>query len=720
MRASRADPVRCPLGAWSAIAAFAVLFPMVGGEVRAQDSSATLRGRTVEAGTGRPLADVELVLGARRTTSGEDGRWEFRGVPPGRIELDLRSIGFAGTRLHLTLEPGADTTFTITLTALARSLDEMVVTGARREQRLADVVVTTEVISREVIEATGASDLASVLTEQTGIQFQEGHPSGGGVMLQGLGSERVLVLLDGQPLNGRISGNFDLARIPTAMIDRVEVVKGPQSSLYGSEAMGGVVNVITRKPPEGSWDGAVRILGGGSGRLDAGLSLDGAMGPLGAALDIGRRSVDRAPGQAEAAGTLAERQDASARLAWRAGPDVELDGGVLLLDERQRWPTGSLYQFADNTQASGRLGATWRLGAHHLRPAVHVSWFDHLARQSAFERPVAGTGDQQTQRLAKAELLYSGPVLGVVLDAGVEARQERITSSDGRIEGGDRTLHGVEPYAQVDWSPGRWSLVPGMRLSWSEQWGTEVTPRLAVRYAPTEGLALRAAVGRGFRAPDFKELYLQFTNDAAGYAVYGNPDLRPERSTNLSLGAEWTDTRLYGRVQGFWNDFRDFIETRPDPDGGALVRYRYANVSRGRTWGTELEAGAVLARLRLEAGYAWLATEDASTRRPLLNRPAHSGRVSASSPLSAGLRASVTGVYTGSTPMERDESGRVTGTRDAFTRIDARVARRLPLELELALGVDNMFDTRPARWADATGRAWYAGLSWSINPQTLR
>jgi hypothetical protein len=103
-------------------------------------------------------------------------------------------------------------------------------------------------VGREEIERTTASDLASVLVEQTGIALQGGHPAGAGVMLQGLGSERLLILLDGQSLVGRISGVFDVSRIPTSAIDRIEVVKGPQSTLYSSEAMGGVINIITRTP----------------------------------------------------------------------------------------------------------------------------------------------------------------------------------------------------------------------------------------------------------------------------------------------------------------------------------------------------------------------------------------------------------------------------------------------------------------------------------------
>jgi len=699
--------------------AVAFLAAAVPGPARAQQpasaGTAALHGRVVERRTGAPVAQAEVLVDGRAVATAEDGSWRLAGVAAGARTVQVRRIGYETRRVSVALAAGADTSLTLELAPLALALDEVVVTAARRPQRLADVSVATEVVSREAIEATGAADLAAVLTEQTGIQFQEGHPSGAGVMLQGLSSERVLVLVDGQPLYGRVAGNFDVARIPTAIVERVEVVKGPQSALYGSEAMGGVVNVVTRKPDAGRWDGSARLTTGGDGRLDAGVSGTASLGALGLTADLGRRTVERAPGRESAAGALAERTDAAARLAWRVRPGLDVDANVLLLDERQRWSSGGLYDFADNVQASGGAGATWTLGRHLVRAATHLSHFDHLARRSQFDRPIAGTGDRQTQRLAEAELLYSGPLLGAVLDGGVEARQERIMSTDGRIEGGTRTLVSLEPFLQADWSVARWSLVPGARLSWNERWGTTLTPRLALRYRATDGLSVRAAAGRGFRAPDFKELYLQFTNDGAGYAVYGNADLRPEHSTNLSAGLEWTGVRLYARAQGFWNDLQDFIETRAEPDAGSLVRYRYANVSRGRTWGAELEGGLALQPVRVEGSYTYLGTEDGATGRPLLGRPTHAGRLGLTWTPARGPRLSLTGLYTGSTPMQRDSAGAVTSTRDAFARLDARVAQRLPIGLELTLGADNVFDTRPAAWADAVGRQWYVGLAWTTN-----
>ena len=681
--------------------------------LRAQGAG-VIRGRVQDRESGRPVASAEVgVDGRQDVLTDGDGRWTLAGVAAGKRALLVRRIGYAPATLTVAVVEGDTAEVLVSLTPSAVPLDDIVVTASRREQRLADVTVSTELITREAIEATGASNLAAALTEQTGIQFDGGHPSGTGVMLQGLSNERVLVLVDGQPLYGRISGTLDLARVPTAIVDRVEVVKGPQAALYGSEAMGGVVNVITRAPSAVGLEGNARAAAGSGGRREAGVGGELRMGELSALVDVGRRDVDRAAGRPDASGALAERLDVVGRVQWRADSSLTVETSGLVLDERQRWPSGTQFDFADNTQIGARVGADWRVGAHQLRPTIHLSQFNHLARRSRFAQPIAGTGDRQEQRLLEAELLYGSRVFGQALDAGVEVKQERISSSDGRIAGGTRTLYSAEPFAQVDLTGARWSVVPGLRLSWNERWGSTLTPRLALRYRLTDAVSVRAGAGRGFRSPDFKELYLQFINDAAGYAVYGNESLRPERSTNLTGGVDWTGERLYARGQAFWNDLEDFIETRPRADDGSgLLLFEYGNVAQARTYGTEFEAGLVLPSVRVEAGYAWLGTEDAATGRPLLGRPTHSGRLVTTVSPTGAPRLTVSGTYTGATPMERDETGAITSEREAFLRLDARLAQRLLWGLELSVGADNLFDRRPDAWADAVGREWYLGLTW--------
>ena len=667
---------------------------------------------------GRPLADASLLEGDGDVLARTDasGVARLRRSAGATTTLRLRAVGHAPLDRVVAVDRD---TVRLVLRALPLALDQVVVTAARREQRLADAVVTTEVVSRGDIERTGASDLASVLVEQTGVQLQGGHPSGAGLMLQGIGAERVLVLLDGQPLVGRIAGNFDLSRLPTAMIERVEVVKGPQSTLYGSEAMGGVINVVTRATPELGWRGGASVTGGTEGRRDLAASAGAARGAWSASADLGMRQVHRAPGRAGTAGALADRADGAAKLRWSDGADRWVEASALVLDERQRWSSAGLYDFADNRQLGARLTASVGVAdGHRLTPTLHLSEFDHLARTSRTAQPVAGTGDRQVQRLVEGELLYAGRLRGAAIDAGVELRQESISSSDGRIlaedgRAGDRTLRAVEPFAQVELGGDRWSVVPGARLTWNEQWGTNLAPRLSARWRAGDALTLRLSAGRGFRAPDFKELYLRFTNDGAGYVVSGNPTLRPEHSDNVTAGAEWSDRRGYARLQLFHNRLRDFIETRPVVSTDALARYEYRNVEQGLTQGAELEGGVLVGPAHVEAGWAWLRAEDRATGLALLGRPAHSARLSLAGPLPLAVRGSLAGTWTAATPIERAPDGAVSAERASFLRFDARLARRLPQGLELVVGVDNLLDRRPAFWEGAVARQLYTALSWS-------
>ena len=145
---------------------------------------------------------------------------------------------------------------------------------------------------------------------------------------------------------------------------------------------------------------------------------------------------------------------------------------------------------------------------------------------------------------------------------------------------------------------------------------------------------------------------------------------------------------------------------------GAPPLYQYANVDDGSTRGAEAEAGLSWRAVRAEAGVSYLATEDRSTGQPLLGRPTIGARATLTAE-TLGARASVSSVYTGRTPMERDDaSGAVSAWRDAYLRTDLRVARALAFGVDLAVGVDNVLDARPAQWASFTGRHVYTSLTW--------
>lgn len=658
-------------------------------------------------------------VGARVTVTGADtvaaqsaeGRMVFS-LRPGSYVIGVRAIGYRAVSRDVVVGRNANDTLRIAMQPTALPLDAVVVTAARREQRLQDTPITTELVTARDIALTGASDLGSVLVEQTGIELQGGMPTGTGVMLQGIGSERVLVLVDGQPLAGRLSGLLDLSRLPTTMVERVEVVKGPQSTLYGSEAMGGVVNVVTRRPAGSAFAPRASVRAGSQNRLEANGGLDFAAGQFAMSADVGRRSVEQTPGRAATAGAMTARLDGSASMRVALNDSASLSASLLGVDERQRWLTGSMYQIGDNRQFLGRVSSEFSVGATRLQPSVGFSALDHVLRGSIRPQPIAGdTGQRQIQRIALAGVTSSTPLGRHRLDAGVETRYESIRAA--RVIGTRRSSWSAEPFSQLELALGRVTVVPGARLSWNEQWGTNVSPRLAIRASVSPTVTARMSGGTGYRAPDFKELYLSFQNESAQYAVEGNPDLRPEHSRNVTGGLEWATDRFYARTQLYYNQLRDFIETRVVSAPGDPLVFRYGNVENGSTAGADNEVGIVWSRARVEAGYGYLRTRDAATDRELLGRPHHSARVTTT--LSSRLaRLSVTQLFTGQTPMTRsDESGAITSSRDAFARTDLRIALPPRWGAEPAFGVDNVFDRQPSMWAAPTARHIYITLSWS-------
>jgi outer membrane receptor for ferrienterochelin and colicins len=463
--------------------------------------------------------------------------------------------------------PGAE--LRLVLERQALPLDALVVTAARRPQRLADVPVHTELISRQELEMSGSADLAEVLVERTGIQLQGGHPTGSGIMLQGMDSRRVLVLVDGQPWIGRLSGDIDLARLPTAGVERVEIVKGPQSTLYGSEAMGGVVNVVTTSPGVDRWEAGGRLVGGSGGRLDGSLRGEWPVGPVALLAEVGHRSVDRVPGLEDRPGSGVTRLDGRAKARWSRG-DLDLSASVLAVEESQRWRIGQLTQFGDNVQWTSSVAAGWSRGAHSFAPAVSVSSFDHLSRRGLGSTPPPGTGRQQLQRRSEVELIYAWvPGDRVSVDAGVEARRETLEAPD--IPSGRLDLDAIEPFTQVTLRRGAVTLVPGVRMSWSQEWGTYSSPRLSAMVKAGGGWTVRGSVARGFRAPDGKELGLEFLNVGPGFAylVRGESGAPPRDLGERHDGVGVERSPLLGAGTALPHQFRPLH--RDHRSGGLLV-----------------------------------------------------------------------------------------------------------------------------------------------------
>ena len=660
----------------------------------------------VNSGT-RSVAGASIVVDSsspRDRRTDDRGRWSGS-IAAGSHHVRVMAIGFQPRDTVVMVE--GSLSLRVDLREAIVPLGEVIVTAARREQKLADAVVETEVItSREL--RRGPSDLASVLTQHVGVQPDGGVPAGTGVQLRGFGAQRVLILLDGQPVVGRVNGTLDLARIPVASIERIEIVKGPQSTLYGSDAIGGVINLISKPAPLSGATAGVTTTTGSHGRAEIFADAGIRRGAFASAFDAGYQNLDLASGVSSDAATYSRRGNGSVRARWDVDSAKRLELNALTVIERQRYRTGQLFHFGDNVQTAMHVGAHNDGTLDRVSAILSASTFDHLSRASTRDAPASDSGARDRQRLVQGELNWSSARWTTLVDAGVAVRREWIDAD--RLAASSEAIVGVEPFAQATVQLGSFLVTPGARLSWSDRWGEFFAPRIAFLTRPRDDLAIRASIGRGYRAPDFKELYLSFVNDAAGYAVYGNPDLRPERSTSVSLGAEWTGATTFVRATGFNASYRDFIETlAPDPNGV----FTYANVASGWSRGFELEGGLLIRDWRLETAAEALWTQDESTGLSLLGRPPVTIRGSVVSPdfWLANLTLQVS--YIGKTPISRDPDGTVTEYRPSFPQVNARLARQIGSRIELSGEVTNILDRRlGADWPGFTGRTFSLGLRW--------
>ena len=628
--------------------------------------------------------------------------------------IEVSSLGHRS--LTISRAEAEAATWRITLDPDPLELESVLVTAAGRSQRRSEIAVPIAQISAAEIQAAGAQSVESLLSEMPGLQSQANTPTGSNIMIRGIGDSRVLILIDGQPASGALLENRDLSRLSLAGVERVEVVKGPLSSLYGTDALGGVINVVTSDPEQG-FRADARALSGGGGRYegDATVSGGGAFRYRGTG---SWRQQDQVPGLDDAAGAFARVWDARTSVRYLGVEDLVLRGDVSFVRERQKWPVGGGFSgFNDNrgltawTQATlTRLGGEWSAKAF-------AQDYEHLYRASRGDAPIEGADDNlQKERFYKGTLMYSASLGSHRLDVGIEGSQRQIESPDKILEdqAADEQL---DLFAQDAWTLGPATLSGGVRTTFNDRWGNAVSPTFGVTTMSGSSVRLRAVVGRGFRAPSFKELAWDFANLGGGYTVQGNADLEPETSWNVTAGVDWAPTATMSLgLEGYTNRIDNLIESSfigSTPSG--LLVYSPQNFSRARTRGVEATGSGRLGLWELRAEYVLLDARSLDDDIPLDRRARHSGRIRLARSVSVldGLLVNGTLHATGDAPiLGLDGSGQtaVIGTQERFVSLDAQAAFQLPRDVVLTFGVDNLLDARPGGWQAVIERRFRVGL----------
>lgn len=624
----------------------------------------------------------------------------------------------------------------------ALELAPVVVTGTRRESPLSDTPVAIEVVSRKDLEGSRARNAAEALEMHQGLHVTSSF-RGAGLEVQGLSARHVLVLIDGERVTGKVGEELDLSRIPTESIERIEIVKGASSALYGSDAIGGVVHIVTRKArnrPELTLD----LLVGGFGRAEITTHAAARLGDeVGLSLAFGFRREDPFSLDGSTPATTSsghEDLSSTARLVARLGPSLELDARVqhlyraqnaidatMLPDDLDGRPRFRVIdRFEETHTLQLRLAPTLTLGEHRLALSLSGSLASSELREDQRGATTYDRRQLTRERLLSPSLQWSHTLPGHALTAGLELHLEHLDSE--RLAGArpDRTRFGlfvqdelallVDPAPADDRFAPALTLVPGLRLDHDSQFGLALSPRLALRYDPHEALTLRLSYGLGFRAPGFRELYLLFSNPSVGYRVEGNPDLAPERSRSAELSLELRPlAALSLDLTLFRHDLADLILTtqRPSRDGEPDL-YSYQNISSATSMGAELRARlAPSRRLRLELGYGLTDSRDDETGQRVPGRATHQITASIRWRLPGDLDLFGRLLALGPRPFDStDALGRPTRIDSPWQPIlDLRLARAVGDHLSVHLGLDNAFDTWDPLSLPHRPRAVFGGLT---------
>ncbi|PPE73600.1 hypothetical protein C3942_12420 [Solimonas fluminis] len=612
-------------------------------------------------------------------------------------------------------------------TPRAVRLQPVVVTGTRTAHSLDESPVEVQLIDAEDIRRSGARDVAELLEREGGVYASRSAGRGSRIELQGLSSEHVLVLVDGRRLIGRINGAIDLSRLPTGDVERIEIVKGPSSALYGADALGGVINIITRRGGRDS-GGAV------TARIDEDRNLDlhghagWALGPVqgSSASGLSRlESYDLDAGTPSNDGGDGDSRFLSTNADWQIDEHASLGlSGSYTLDDGKRIDGGSANRYFDTHKRveEVRVGAAPR---YALDASTGISgdlyynrYFDQFLQTSRADGSVS-LDEETVDEIAVGTVQLEHRRGEHRLIGGLEAQFERL-EADRLDHTGERDRQAV--YAQDEWVPewreGRLTVVPGLRYDRDSQFGDQFSPKLALRYALSDAWVLRAGYGRGYRAPDFKQLLLLFENPGVGYRVEGNPDLKPERSTGVNLGATWlAGDRASLSFGAYHNRVRDLIDVIQTEAGPPIV-FSYRNVASATLTGLDAQA-----RLRpwqpleLQLGYGWLRSRDDDTGDQLSGRPEHRAN--------AALRyeqndcaLQLRGVWIGSRrfAVDLDTGGTPTpaGKAGSYALFDLRAEWLRWEQLDLAIGMDNLLDEGDPQYLPIAPRAAYLELTWNF------
>ncbi len=525
-------------------------------------------------------------------------------------------------------------------------LDQVVVTGTRTENRLLDTPVPVELITRRDLDRAGITTFDNAMNALSPSFSFFTNAMGSYMQLNGLPNRYILVLVDGRKLYGDVGGNTDLSRIDMGNVKRIEVLKGAASALYGSDAIGGVINIITDSHKE-AFHASSHTRYSAHGQFSQSLNAEVNAGWFSSQTSYQRNQSDGwrlSPYELDSKGEQIEAvryavnrnysDAASQKFTFRPSDAFSFYVDGSLFDHKLIRPAAA-YNF-DMLYKDYTLGGGLRYTPNDqslITVDFHTDNFEYY--ESYITDKVGDQALQRRQRYydiaQRGEFRLGGRNL---LSVGTQFQVDYI-QSDSDVAGGARDVYTASVYAQdeIGLFGGRLELVPGVRYVYHQTFGSRITPKLSAMVA-LEHFRFRASYASGFRTPDMKQLFIEDQTARMGRITLslGNPGLKPETSDYYSLNAEFFNRWLTFSVTGYVNRLKNMITTvdisdqiTPEEAAEGIDRKQsYVNSSEARVNGVEFSTDARFGGgFRLGLGYSYTDTEDRDTGKPIIRSSPH-------------------------------------------------------------------------------------------------
>ncbi|ERI85308.1 TonB-dependent receptor plug domain protein [Bacteroides pyogenes F0041] len=702
----------------------------------------TVKGRVLDAETGEPLAGVNVRAdhSLKGGTTNAKGEFTVKDLPAGKQTLRITHVGYEPLR-YSTSRSAANVV--LRMTESHNNLGQVVVTGTGTHRRMADSPIPVNVITAKDIRDANIGTLEEALTKLTSSFSFSTSGMGTEMLINGLNSNYILILVNGR----KMIGDDALMRVDMANVKRIEILNGSASALYGSDAIGGVVNIIT-DDSRNSVDASSTTRVSNHGRFTESVNLDVNAGKFSS-----YTSYRRQQSEGWQLNPMAETVNKKTKETELKPTDKQAFTGFYANTMSQHfsfapnnrttlYAQGSYYNFLTKRPVSEykynlyHTNYTYGFGMKYMvnkRAYIdadfysdnYKSSYDYIKEDKEFK-----VGDKETR---KEVTLYRGNIKSIVklnewnkLSAGLEYLDEKLTSESDKVS--DKTLYTLALYAQDEWKITKGlEAVIGMRYIYNETFGDHFTPTASLMYK--EGaFRTRFSFATGFRTPALSQIYgTNYSKKENRYTI-GNLELDPEESKNFTLNMEYTKAWFSASLTGYLNNVKNMLWYLPISDEEAAkygtfdapVQQR-ANLHKVRVKGANVNVNAYLGLgFNVGAGYSLIDGKNLITGKRLDKSIKYAGNVNAQWAKNWGLYGLNINM------VGRGQGQRYSETYDyhssGFMLWDLNTGHTFNLKyliLNAGLGVENLFDWRDDRpwnsskpYATVTpGRAFYASLT---------